>query len=197
MKTSGLAMIAVMLPVAAMAAPETYRIDPVHSFPHFTINHLGVSNIYGRFNRTTGRLIVDQVARTGTVEIVIETASVDTGDNERGDRKRSRDEHLRSPDFFNVVEFPQMVFKGKTGKWSGEAPAELEGQLTLLGVTRPVRLNVDFFRCGPDPRVGGKRQICGGNASGVLRRSEFGMKFGIPGTSDEVRLLVQFEAIKD
>jgi polyisoprenoid-binding protein YceI len=192
-----IAMITAMLPFAAMAAPETYRIDPVHTFPHFAIMHLGVSNVYGRFNRTTGRLIVDHAARTGTVEIVIETASVDTGDNERGDRKRSRDEHLRSPDFFNAVEFPQMTFKGKTTKWSGETPTEIEGQLTLLGVTRPLRLTIDFFKCGPDPRVGGKRHICGGNASGVLKRSEFGMKFGIPGISDEVRLLVQFEAIRE
>jgi polyisoprenoid-binding protein YceI len=197
MMRTAIAMIAVTLPATAAAAPEEYRIDPRHTFPHFTVNHLGVSNIYGRFNKSSGRLILDQAARTGSVEFIIETASVDTGDNERGDRKRSRDEHLRSPDFFNAVEFPQMIFKGTATKWNGDVPAEVDGQLTLLGVTRPVKLVVDHFRCGPDPRVAGRRQLCGGNATGSLKRSEFGMKFGIPGTSDEIRLLMQFEAIKE
>jgi polyisoprenoid-binding protein YceI len=196
MKKLAIAAIAATVSAAAAAAPETYIIDPRHTFPHFTVNHLGVSNIYGRFNRTTGRLILDKAARTGSVEIVMDTATVDTGDNERGERKRSRDEHLRSPDFFNAAEFPQMTFKGAATKWNEDTPVEIDGQLTLLGVTRPIRLVVDLFRCLPDPRVAGKREVCGGNATGTLRRSEFGMKFGIPGASDEIRLLVQFEAIK-
>ncbi|MBM3358098.1 MAG: YceI family protein [Betaproteobacteria bacterium] len=196
MKKLVFATIAAAISAPAAAAPETYVIDPRHTFPHFTVNHLGVANIYGRFNRTTGRLILDKAARTGTIEVVLETASIDTGDNERGERKRSRDEHLRSPDFFNAAEFPQMIYKGTATKWNDDTPVEIDGQLTLLGVTRPVRLTVDHFRCLPDPRVGGKREVCGGNATGTLRRSEFGMKFGIPGTSDEIRLLMQFEALR-
>jgi polyisoprenoid-binding protein YceI len=196
MKKLAIATIAATVAATAAAAPETYIVDPRHTFPHFTVNHLGVSNIYGRFNKTSGRLLLDKAARTGSVEITMDTASVDTGDSDRGERKRSRDEHLRSLDFFNAAEFPQMTFKGTASKWNDDVPAEIDGQLTLLGVTRPIRLTVDFFRCLPDPRVAGKREVCGGNATGILRRSEFGMKFGIPGASDEIRLLVQFEAIK-
>ncbi|HSF21361.1 MAG TPA: YceI family protein [Burkholderiales bacterium] len=197
MKKLAIAMIAVTLPATVAAAPETYTIDPRHTFPHFTVQHLEVSNIYGRFNKSSGRLILDKAARTASIEITIETATVDTGDSERGERKRSRDEHLRSPDFFNAAEFPQMIFKGAATKWNGDIPAEVEGQLTLLGVTRPLKFTVDLFKCGPDPRVGGRREVCGGNGTGVLKRSDFGMKFGIPGTSDEIRLLLQFEAIKE
>lgn len=186
-----------LIPLSAMPAPESYTIDPLHTYPHFTVNHLGFSLMYGRFNRTSGKMTLDGAAKTGTVDIVIETASVDTGDNERGNRPRSRDEHLRSPDFFNVQEFPRMTFKGRTTRWDGDSPAELAGELTLLGVTRPLTLKVDYWKCGPDPRTQGKRYVCGANASGTVKRSDFGMKFAVPAVGDEIRLLIQMEAFRD
>lgn len=186
-----------LAPLSAMPAPESYTIDPLHTYPHFTVNHLGFSLMYGRFNRTSGKMTVDSAAKAGTVDIVIETASVDTGDNERGNRPRARDEHLRSPDFFNVQEFPRMTFKGRTTRWDGDSPAELAGELTLLGVTRPVTLKVDYWKCGPDPRTQGKRFVCGANASGAIKRSDFGMKFAVPAVGDEIRLLIQMEAFRD
>jgi polyisoprenoid-binding protein YceI len=186
---------ALALPLTAGGAPVTYEVDPVHSFPHFMVGHFGAAYLYGRFNKTTGKLVLDRVAKTGTIEITIETASVDTGPHELLGRTRTRDEHLRTPDFFNAKEFPHVTYKG-TAKWSGEWPTEVQGQLTLVGVTRPVNLQVDYFNCVPDPRVKGKGEVCGGNATGLIKRSDFGMKFGIPAVSDEIRLLIQFEALR-
>ena len=187
--------LALILPLAAVAAPNTYEVDPVHSFPHFMVSHLNAAFLYGRFNKTTGKLVLDREAKTGTIEITIDTASVDTGPHELQGRPRTRDDHLRTPDFFNAKEFPTMVYRG-TAKWTGEWPTSVQGQLTLLGVTRPVNLEVVHFNCVPDPRVQGKREVCGANATATIKRSDFGMKFGIPGVGDEVRLLIQFEALR-
>ena len=191
----GLVAAAFAAPVAA--APESFTIDPFHSHPHFTVNHLGFMDMTGRFDKMSGKITMDGAAKTGAVELAIETASISTGDSDKGSRPRSRDEHLRSPDFFNVAEFPRMTFKGTAAKWTGDFPAAVEGQLTLLGVTKPVTLTVEKWRCGPDPRTQGKRYMCGGNATGTIKRSDFGMKFGIPGVSDEVKLLIGLEAFRD
>lgn len=185
------------LPFAAVAAPESYTIDPYHSFPHFEVDHVGVAKIRGRFDRTTGKIVIDRAARSGTVEVSIPTPTVTTGDNDRGNRPRSRDEHLRSADFFNVAEFPTMTYRGKAVKFSGEAPATVEGTLTLLGVTKPVALTVEQWKCGPDPRVGGKREVCGIVATGSIKRTEFGMKFGVPAIGDVTKLWIGIEALKE
>ncbi len=185
------------VPLAAMAAPESFTIDPNHSHPHFQVNHLGFMNMIGRFDKMAGRIVIDTAAKTGSVELAIETASVNTGDHDKGTRTRSRDDHLRTPDFFNVAEFPRMTFKGAAANWSAEWPAAIEGQLTLLGVTRPVTLMVENWKCGPDPRTQGKRYMCGGNFSGAIKRSEFGMKFGVGPVSDEIKLMIGLEAFRD
>ena len=190
------AWLAVALPLSAAAAPENYVIDPYHTYPHFEVEHVGMSWMRGRFDKTTGKFTIDSAAKTGTVELVVPTATISTGDNERGERARARDEHLRTPDFMNAAEFPTMTFRGNATKWNGDAPAEIQGQLTLLGVTKPLTLTVLNWKCGPDPRTQGKRYMCGANATGSFKRSEFGMKFGIPGASDEVRLWVGLEGFR-
>jgi polyisoprenoid-binding protein YceI len=157
--------------LGAAAAPESYTIDSFHTFPYFTINHLGLTNMMGRFDQTTGKITFDAAAKTGSIDIVIETASVSTGDSDRGSRPRTRDEHLRSPDFFNAAEFPRITFKGNSARWTGDAPGAIEGLAQ------------------------GKRQRCGGNASGTIKRSDFGMKTFIPAISDEVKLYVAIEAV--
>src|SRR2546421_279784 len=185
------------LPFAAAAAPESFTIDAYHSFPYFDTVHLGTSVIRGRFEKISGKLVLDTAAKTGTIELTVPTATLSTGDNDKGSRPRSRDEHLRSPDFFNVAEFPTMSYKGTATKWHGDAPATVEGQLTLLGVTRPVTLTVERWKCGPDPRTQGKRYFCGGNATGAFNRSDFGMKFIVGPVSDEVKLWISVEACRD
>jgi polyisoprenoid-binding protein YceI len=189
-----LCALALALPVAASAAPETYLLDPHHTYPHFAVEHLGVSLYWGRFDRSGGKFTIDRAAHKGTLELTVDTASVSTGDNERGGRPRTLDEHLKSADFFNVAEFPRMSFKADEVKFLGDSPSEVSGQLTLLGVTKPLTLKIERWVCKDHPF--NKKPMCGGNASGTLKRSDFGMKYGLAAVSDEVRLYVQFEGYR-
>ena len=171
------------------------RWIPYHTFPNFTLDHLGVSTIHGRFNKTAGKLTIDRAAKSGSIDLAVDTVSVDTGDSDKGSRPRSRDEHLRSADFFNAAEFPKMTYKSTSVAFSGDNPTAIEGNLTLLGVTKPLQLTVERFKCNPAQGTGKER--CGGNATGKLKRSDFGMKTGIPNLGDEITLLIEFEALKD
>jgi polyisoprenoid-binding protein YceI len=176
-------------------AADSYAVDPYHTYVHFEVEHLGMSKMRGRFDKVTGRFTLDPAARTGTVEIVIHTASITTGDNDKGSRPRSRDEHLRSPDFFNVAEFPTMTFKSTQVVFKGDTPATIEGNVTLLGVTRPVTFAVEGWKCGAN--VMSKREMCGANASASIKRSDFGMKYGIPAVGDEQKLWIEMEGYKE
>jgi len=186
--------LALAVPLAAVSAPETYVLDPYHSFPHFAVEHLGVMTLWGRFDKLSGKFAIDRAAKTGSLELSIETASVSTGDSDKGSRPRSRDEHLRGADFFNVAEFPRMTFKADKVTFSGDAPVEVSGSLTLLGVTKPLTLKIERFICKDHPFR--KVPMCGGNASGALKRTDFGMKYGVPAISDEIRLYVGFEGYR-
>jgi polyisoprenoid-binding protein YceI len=190
-----LGALALALPLAATAAPESYTIDPVHSFPHFAVDHLGVTTIWGRFDRMAGKFTIDRAANKGALELAIDVASVSTGDNDRGARPRSRDEHLRGADFFNVAEFPRMTFKASDVKFDGDVPTEVAGELTLLGVTRPLTLKLERWACRDHPF--NKKPMCGGTASVTLKRTDFGMKYGVPAIGDEIRVVVGFEAYRD
>ncbi len=182
------------LSLVAAAQAESYALDPYHTFPHFALDYAGYATLYGRFDRTSGQFTLDRAAKKATLELTVDTASVTTGDNERGGRARTRDEHLRTADFFNTAEFPRMTYKSTKVVFRGEEPAEIEGQLTLLGVTRPLTLSVDRWLCKDHPFY--KKPGCGGNASGVLKRSEFGMKYAIPVLGDEVRITIMFLGMK-
>lgn len=187
--------LALALPLAASAAPESYTLDPIHSFPHFSVDHLGVTTIWGRFDKSSGKFTIDRAAKKGSLDLAIEVASLNTGDGDKGGRPRSRDDHLRSADFFNVAEFPRMTFKADDVKFDGENPTEVAGQLTLLGVTRPLTLKIERWVCKDNPFS--KKPMCGGVASGALKRSDFGMKFAVPAVGDEVQLRVGFEGYRD
>src|SRR3990172_7827402 len=188
-------LIAVALPLAAVAAPESYTFAPPHTFPHFEVGHFGYTGIRGRFDKTVGKFTIDRAARTGSLEITVQTAMVTTGDNERGNRPRTRDEHLRTADFFNVAEFPTMTFKSTGVKFSGDNPAQVDGHLTMIGVTKPLTLQIESWRCGAHPVS--KKEMCGGSATASFKRTEFGMKYGVPALSDEIKLWIGFEAYKD
>lgn len=195
MSRIAIALLAAAVPFAVVAAPENYTMDPYHTYPQFEVSHLGFSNMRGRFDRSTGKFTVDRAAKTGSLELVVQTASISTGDNDKGNRPRARDDHLRSPDFFNVAEFPTMTFKGTGVKFQGDNVQSIDGQITLLGVTRPLTITLDTWKCGPHPVS--KKEMCGGNAHGTVKRSDFGMKFGIPAVGDELKLWIEFEAYKD
>ena len=183
------------LPVAALAAPETYTLDPYHTLPYFSVDHLGLSTVIGRFDKTTGKVTLDRAAKTGSVDLAIPTATVTTGDADKGSRPRSRDEHLRTADFFNVAEFPQMTFKSSKVNFTGDNPSSIDGDLTLLGVTKPLTLTIVRFKC--NPASGNNKERCGGDATGKFKRTDFGMKTGVPSVSDEVTLTIGFEGSKD
>jgi polyisoprenoid-binding protein YceI len=181
-------------PLAALAATETYTLDPTHTYPSFTIEHWGLSMLHGQFDKSSGSFSFDRAAKTGSVSLSIETASLDTGDSVKGSRTQSRDDHLRSADFFNVKEFPTMTFKSSKVSFNGDLPASVEGTLTLLGVSKPVTLTFARFKCGQNPFT--KADRCGGNAVGSFKRSDFGMKYAVPAVGDEVMLNVEFEGDK-
>jgi polyisoprenoid-binding protein YceI len=194
------AVLACTVPMCVLAAPQTYVIDPVHSMPNFSVNHLGMTTIYGRFDRMNGKITLDTAAKTGALEIKIDAASATTEDSkhEAGSAAakmhgpRARDEHLRSADFFNSAEYPDMVYRSTKFNFNGDAVESIEGTLTLLGVTKPVKLNVTSFKCGPHPF--NKKPMCGADAVGTLKRTDFGMKYGVPAISDEIKLMIGVEA---
>jgi polyisoprenoid-binding protein YceI len=195
MKKALITTAVLSLPLAAFAAPENYTVDPTHTYPFFEVDHLGVSTLRGRFDRSSGKFAIDRAAKTGSVELTIETASVSTGDNLKGARARTLDDHLRTADFLNVAEFPRMTYKSTGVKFAGDNPAEIAGNLTLLGVTKPVTLKVERWVCKDNPMS--KKPMCGGNASASLKRSDFGMKYGLPAIGDELKLSFEIEGYKD
>ena len=195
MKTKVLGVLAMALPLTALGAPENYTLDPYHSFPYFEIDHWGVSTLRGMFRKSTGKFTIDRAAKSASVELTVETASIDTGDSDKGSRPRARDEHLRTADFFNASEFPRISFKSTGVKFAGDNPAEIAGEFTLLGVTKPLVLKIDRWTCRDNPI--NKKPMCGGNASGTIKRTDFGMKYLVPAVSDEVKLNFVFEGYKD
>lgn len=186
-------LCASLLSASAFAAPQTYNFDPFHSYPSFSVEHLGMATMRGRFDKMSGKATLDLAAKTGTVEIKIVSASLSTGDGARADGKRSRDDHLRSPDFFNVAEYPEITFRSTRLNFKGEELESVEGNLTLLGVTKPLKLTVTHFKCAPHPFS--KAPMCGADMEGVIKRSDWGMKFGAPvAVSDNVKLQISLEA---
>ena len=188
------ALLAATLPVTAAAA-DSYTVDPIHSSVNFKVDHLGLAMIHGRFTKFAGKFSIDRAGKTGGVDLSIDTASVDTGDQDKGSRPRSRDDHLRHADFFNAAEFPRMTFKSTKVVFTGDAPSAVEGNFTLLGVTKPITLQLVRFKCNPATATAKER--CGGDARGTIKRSEFGMKRGIPNIGDDIALEIGFEAEKD
>jgi len=180
-------IISIALPLSAMAA-DNYTIDPAHTYPNFTISHLGFSTMHGRFDRTSGKVTLDRAAKTGSVEVAIETASISTG-------FAKRDEHLRGPDFFNAAEFPNISYKSTAVHFKGDTPVSVDGNLTISGVSKPVTLKIDAFNCGTNPMS--KKDTCGAAASAQIKRSDFGVKYGLPNIGDDVKLEFEIEAIKD
>jgi polyisoprenoid-binding protein YceI len=151
-----------------------------------------MTTIQGRFDKMTAKIVLDQAAKTGSVEAKIVAASINTGDAKREGGGRSRDEHLRSADFFNTAEFPELTFKSTRLNFRGDTVESVDGNLVLLGVSKPLKLTVTSFNCGAHPFS--KKPMCGAVAEGTIKRTDFGMKYGVPGVSDDVKLSINLEA---
>ncbi|SMH29154.1 YceI family protein [Azospirillum agricola] len=185
---SAAVLFASLTTAPAFAAPVAYKIDPSHLSVAFIVNHLGFANLIGRFNTAAGELSFDKAAvETSSLSVTIDAASVDTN-------HAKRDEHLRSPDFFNAKEFPKLTFKSTKIEKTGEATGTLTGDFTMLGVTKPVVLTVTFNKDGVS--AASKLETAGFSARGTIKRSDFGMKYGVPNIGDEIQILIEAEAVK-
>ncbi len=170
------------------AAADRFVMDKAHTNVAFLINHLGYSNMLGQFQDFEGEFVFDKGAvGNSRITLTIRTASIDT-DHE------ARDKHLRSPDFFNALEFPTMTFTSTGVAKTGDNTGRVTGDLTLLGITHPVTLDVTFNKMAPHPIPYYKGvMVAGFSARGTLKRSAFGMKYGLPSLGDEITLILEVE----
>lgn len=182
------ALGALLAASSALAAPETYTIDPRHTFPSFEVKHLGYSLQRGRFNKTSGKVTVDRETRTGSIDVTIDAASVSTG-------VEKLEEHLRGEDFLNAARFPNITFKSTNMVFEGDKVASATGDLTMNGVTRPVTLTAELFHCAPHPV--NKKPMCGGDFVAKIKRSDWGIKYAIPNLADDMTLRINVEAMRD
>jgi len=174
---------------AALAAPVTYNIDTDHTHPSFEADHFGGMSVWrGMFDKVTGTVTIDREAKTGTVDLTIDTASIDVG-------QEKLQEHLKSAEFFDVATYPTATYKGKLAKFKGDVPTEVQGELTLHGVTKPVTLTIRSFKCMSHPMR--KKEFCGADASGTINREDFGIAWGKNfGFKMDTKLAIQVEGFK-
>jgi polyisoprenoid-binding protein YceI len=166
-----LVVLALSAAGAALAAPVTYEIDTKHTSPSFEADHFGGVSVWrGKFTGTTGKVVLDRAAQTGTVDIEIDTSTAQTG-------VADLDKHLKGDDFFAVDKFPKATYKGKLVKFKDGAPTEVQGDLTIRGVTKPVTLTIRSFKCISHP-MKKDTELCGADAHGTINREDFGVAFG-------------------
>ena len=183
-----LAALALFVSTSAFASPETFVIDNKHTFPRFSYSHFGFSTQLSRFNKTSGKVVFDKAAHTGSVEVTIDTKSVDTG-------SELFDQHIQGEDFLDTAKYPTATFKSTLVKFDGDKPVVIEGNLTLKGVTKPVTLTVTSFQAMPHPIV--KKDAIGANARTVVKRTDFNAGKYAPHVGDEVTIDIAIEAIKE
>ncbi|WP_439814029.1 YceI family protein [Zavarzinia sp. CC-PAN008] len=180
----GLAAAALLAIPAAQAAP--WKLDESHTQVLFSVNHLGFSTVHGWFGKGQGTLDLNpEKPAESKVTFTIDAASVQSG-------WAARDEHLKNKDFFNVEQFPTITFTSTSVEVTGEKTAKVTGDLTLLGVTKPVVLDVTLNNMGPHPM--NQKQVAGFTATTTIKRSEFGMSYGVPVVGDEIPLIINTEA---
>lgn len=172
---------------SAFAAADNYTIEPSHTYPSFEADHMGISVLRGKFTKTSGTIVLDRTAKTGALDITIDASSLDFGHEKLNN-------HVKSPDMFDVAKFPTATYKSKSITFKGDMPVSVEGELTLRGVTKPVTLSINKFKCIMHPML--KREVCGADASAEFSRSDFGISYGVPKFAPEVKLAIQVEAIK-
>ncbi len=186
-KPSLIALALIAAAGLARAESATYSVDPSHTFVTFEALHFGTSTIRGRFDRKEGAVTFDRAAKSGKAEITIDIGSISTG-------VAPLDTHLKSKDFFNAAEHGSAKFVGDKFAFTGDKVSEIRGTLTMLGKSAPVTLKANNFNCYNNPLF--KREVCGGDFETTIARSQWGMTYGLPDLPDNIRLLIQIEAIK-
>ncbi len=190
MKTHTLLALSTALLAAtgiARAESATYNLDPTHTYVTFEARHFGTSTNRGRFDKKEGSITLDRATKTGKADITIDTASINTG-------LALFDGHLKGENFLKSKEFPTAKFVGDKFSFDGGKVTAVAGTLTLLGKTLPVTLTATNYNCYDSPFF--KREVCGGDFETTIQRTDYGMSYGMPVIPDDIKLLIQIEAIK-
>jgi len=174
---------------SATAASTTYNVDPDHTHPSFEVDHFGgLSTWRGTFKKSSGTVTIDTEAKAGTVDVVIDTATIDFAHDKLN-------EHVSSPEILDVAKYPTAEYKGRLLEFANGAPKTVSGVLTLHGVSKPVTLTINSFKCIEHPML--KKQVCGADASGTFNRADFGVNYGQQyGFKQDVLLRIQVEGVK-
>ncbi len=173
----------------SMAAPTTYNLDPSHTYPSFETDHFGGVSVWrGKFTKSSGVVTLDRAAKTGTVNVTIDASSIDTGNG-------PLDKHVKSDAFLDVSKYPTATFRGTSIRFNGDTPVAVSGDFTLHGVTKPLTLTIDSFKCFVNPMI--KREVCGADASAQFDRADYGMDWGTSyGFKTLTQLNIQVEGVK-
>ena len=178
-----------LVAVPLAAAPVTYNVDPTHTYPSFAADHMGGLSVWrGKLRTSSGTIVLDREAKSGTVKVVIDTTAVDVDMDKLN-------EHIKSADMLDVAKFPTATYEGTLSKFKNGEPTEVDGNLTLHGVTKPVKLTINTFLCKQNPMS--HKDVCGADASATINREDFGVSYGKAyGFLMDVKLQIQVEAIK-
>ena len=187
-KTSLAAAMLTLVAGAVLAAPETYQIDPAHTYPSFETDHFGGMSVWrGKFDKTSGTIVLDKEKGTGTVEVTVDAASIDFG-------HPKLNEHTKSAEMLDVEKYPTATYKGTLTGFKNGVPTEVDGQFTLHGVTRPLKLTINQFKCMTYPD---KKEHCGADASATFNRADYGISYGDKyGFKMDVKLAIQVEGAR-
>jgi polyisoprenoid-binding protein YceI len=189
MKLLLLALLGVAACCAVTAAPTIYNIDSTHTYPSFEADHMGGLSVWrGKFDKTSGKVVFDKAASAGTVDVTVDTSSVDFGLDKMNEK-------AKSSELFDVAKYPQALYKGKLDGFISGVPHKVVGELTLHGVTKPLTLAIASFKCMPHPML--KREVCGADATATFNRADFGIDAGKAyGFKMDVNLRIQIEAVQ-
>ncbi len=174
---------------AAFAVPVTYQVDPGHTYPSFEADHFGGLSVWrGKFDKTSGTIVIDKEQGTGTVDLTVDTSSIDFGNPKLN-------EHAKSAEMFDVAKYPTATYSGKITGFKSGVPTQVEGTFTLHGVTKPLTLTIHSFKCVTVPMD--KKEHCGADASATLNRADYGIAYGDKyGFKMDVKLSIQVEAVR-
>lgn len=188
MKSALFAAILLAALAPQVYAAESYTLMSSHTYPSFETDHWGGLSVWrGKFTKTTGNVVLDRQAKTGTLDVTIETASVDVG-------HKVMNAVLVSPRILDAEKYPTIVYRGTAMRFEGERPVEVIGELTLNGVTKPLNLRIETFKCMESHIY--KREVCGVNALASFNRADFGVNVNLDiGFKPEIRLAIQAEGL--
>lgn len=183
------AVLAAAVATPALAAATTYNLDPSHTYPSFEADHFGGVSVWrGKFTKSKGVVTLDRAARTGTVDVTIDASSIDTGN-------ALLDKHVSGAEFLDAAKFPTATYKGTSIRFDGDTPVEVVGEFTLHGVTKPLNLKINTFKCFQNPML--KREVCGADASAEFDRADYGVAWGQSyGFKTLTKLQIQVEGVK-